>query len=149
LPCGSEQTAAARIGDSWVALLSRLAGFTNQKKERPCGLQPFVKLPCEGYVYSAANEFLCDLQGLRQKILSQRELQKIAQSPTSGSSFRPISSFHTDPRYGGDLHRAEMRPSKKKGLERLPSGCKSKAAGNRWLAELLGITPNECTNYQQ
>jgi hypothetical protein len=88
----------------------RLAGFTNQKKESRLenGLQPFVKLcSCEGQVYSAANEFLCDLEGLRE-ILSQREVRKIAQGQTSESSFRPICSFHTDPRYGGDLHRAEM-----------------------------------------
>ena len=72
-------------------------------------LQPFVKLCSrEGQVYSAANEFLCDLEGLRQEILSQGELQKIAQSRSTGSSFRPISSFHTDPRYDGDLHRADM-----------------------------------------
>jgi hypothetical protein len=56
-------------------------------------------------------QFLRDLEALRQEILSQRESQKIAQSRTSGSSFRPISSFHTDPRYGGDLHRADMRLS--------------------------------------
>jgi hypothetical protein len=63
--------------------LGRLAGFTNQKKERRLknGLQPFVKLrSCGGHLYSAADEFLCDLEGLRQEILSQRELQKIAQS---------------------------------------------------------------------
>jgi len=58
----------------------RLAGgLTNQKKER-CrenGLQPFVKLCSgEGPVYSAAGQFLRDLEGLRQEIVSQRELRK-------------------------------------------------------------------------
>jgi hypothetical protein len=85
----------------------------NQSRSKPTALahvpQSFVRLrSCEGYVYSAANEFLCDLEGLRREILSQRELQKIAQSRSSGSSFRPISSFHTDPRYDGDLHQADM-----------------------------------------
>jgi hypothetical protein len=63
---------------------------------------------CEGHVYPAANEFLCHLEALRQEILSQCELRKNTQGRTSESSFRPISSFHTDPRYVGDLHRADM-----------------------------------------
>jgi hypothetical protein len=45
----------------------RLAGFTNRKKERRLenGLQPFVRLRGnEGYVYSAANEFLREMEAL-------------------------------------------------------------------------------------
>ena len=89
----------------------RLAGFTNQKKERRLenGLQPFVKLPsCGDRVYSKAVEFLREAAALRDKILSQRESQKIVQRRTTGVLLRSISSFHDDPRYGGDLHRADM-----------------------------------------
>src|SRR5262249_36864267 len=67
-------------------------------------------------------------------------LRELARPRETDAPVRPITSFHVDSRYGGDLHRADMRPSKKKGSKRLPSGCKSKAAGTRWLAELLGIT---------
>ena len=88
----------------------RLAGFTNQKKERRLdnGLQPFVKPRCcQGRVYSRAAEFLCDLQAHRQKIRPQRELRETVLPRDSGPSVRSISSFHDDPRYGGDLHRAQ------------------------------------------
>jgi hypothetical protein len=98
LPCGSKETAVVL---DWRQF-GRLAGFTNQKNERRLenGLQPFVKLcSWEGQVYTAADEFLCHLEGLRQEILSQRELQTIAQGRTRESTFRPISSFHTDPRH--------------------------------------------------
>ena len=111
------------------------------------GFQPFVKLPsCEGHLYSAAEEFLGQVEALKREHLARREKRELVQTDTP---LRPITLFHAASRYGGDLHRADMRPSKKKGSERLPSGCKSKAAGIRWLAELLGIIPNECTNYQQ
>ena len=54
----------------------RLAGFTNQKKERRLlnGFQPFVRLRGnEGYVYSAANEFLREMEALKREQLSWPE----------------------------------------------------------------------------
>jgi hypothetical protein len=89
----------------------RLAGFTNQKKERRLenGLQPFVKLrSSEGRIYSAARQFLCDLEAHRQEIRPRRELRETTLRRASEPSVRSISSFHGDPRYGGDLHRADM-----------------------------------------
>src|SRR5262249_57908230 len=53
----------------------RLAGFTNQKKERRLqnGCQPFVKVhSCEGRVYSVANEFLREGEALKREHLSRR-----------------------------------------------------------------------------
>ena len=89
----------------------RLAGFTNQKKERRLdnGLPPFVKLRCyEGRVYSQAAEFLREVEALKRALLSQRELRTVARIRRTDALIRPITSFHTDSRYGGDLHRADM-----------------------------------------
>ena len=57
-------------------------------------------------VYSAAVEFLRDVQALRDEILSQRETQKIVQRRANEVLLRSISSFHGDPRYASGLHRA-------------------------------------------
>jgi RepB DNA-primase from phage plasmid len=89
----------------------RLAGFTNQKKERQLqnGLQPFVGLRgSEGNVYSAANEFLREVEALTREQLSLREPRKVTQPRWTGALVRPLASFHADSRYGGDLHRADM-----------------------------------------
>jgi hypothetical protein len=87
----------------------RLAGFTNQKKERRLrnGFQPFVRLCSnEGNVYSAANEFLREVDALNREQLSRRP-REMAQ-PRDNHPVRPITSFHADSRYGGDLHRADL-----------------------------------------
>src|SRR5713101_1879836 len=63
----------------------RLAGFTNPKRERqlPSGMRPFARLrSATGRVYSRAVEFLAGITLLKE--------------------------FHSDPIYGGDLHRADM-----------------------------------------
>jgi hypothetical protein len=89
----------------------RLAGFTNQKKERRLenGLQPFVKLRCaEGRVYSRAPDFLREVEALKRALLSQRELRKSTQPRGTDAFVRSLASFHTDPRYSGDLHRADI-----------------------------------------
>ena len=89
----------------------RLAGFTNQKKDRRLenGHQPFVKLRrLEGRVYSRAAEFFREVEPLKCELLSQRELQKATQPQWTDAAIRSITSFHADSRYGGDLHRADM-----------------------------------------
>jgi len=89
----------------------RLAGFTNQKEERRLknGFQPFVRLRSrEGNVYSAAKEFLGELEALKREHLSRREPRKAAQLRQIDAPVRPITSFHADSRYAGDLHRADM-----------------------------------------
>jgi hypothetical protein len=55
--------------------------------------------------YSAARQFLCDLEAQRQEIRPQRELRETALRRASEPSVRSISSFHGDPRYGRDLQR--------------------------------------------
>jgi hypothetical protein len=89
----------------------RLAGFTNQKKERRLqnGFQPFVRLrSSEGNVYSAAKDFLREVEALKRDQLSRREPRELARPRETDTPVRPIASFHADSRYGGDLHRADM-----------------------------------------
>jgi hypothetical protein len=89
----------------------RLAGFTNQKKERRLqnGFQPFVRLRSSGgNVYSAAKEFLLEVEALKREHLSRRETRELARPWQTDAPVRSITSFHADPRYGGDLHRADM-----------------------------------------
>ena len=78
----------------------RLAGFTNQKKERRLqnGFQPFVKLrSCEGHVYSPAEEFLRHVEALKREDFSLREPREMARQDTN-TAVRPITSFHADSR---------------------------------------------------
>jgi RepB DNA-primase from phage plasmid len=89
----------------------RLAGFTNQKKERRLdnGLQPFVKLRCsEGRVYSRAAEFLREVEELKGEPLLRPEPRELARPWHTDVPVRPITSFHANSRYGRDLHRADL-----------------------------------------
>ena len=53
-------------------------------------------------VYSAANEFLREVEALKREHLSLRELPEMARPRDNNAPVRPIASFHTDSRYGGD-----------------------------------------------
>jgi len=89
----------------------RLAGFTNQKPERrlETGLPPFVRLrEYDGRVYSAAVEFTDELTALVQRELAIRETREAVEPLPAGVPMRPLRTFHDDPRYGGDLHRADL-----------------------------------------
>ena len=89
----------------------RLAGFTNQKLKRrlPNGLPPFVKLrDCSGDIYDAASAFLEEVAVL---VRQRKERAASRSSNTTGWANAPVRSllaFHNDPRYAGDLHRADM-----------------------------------------
>jgi len=89
----------------------RLAGFTNRKPERllPNGFAPFVRLRrCEGKVYDAAGTFLKEVKSLAENAVAER-LKPIASQLTSREkSVWPLAEFHRNPRYDGDLHRADM-----------------------------------------
>ena len=94
-----------------MATLRTAGAFTNQKKERRLhnGFQPFVRLRSSvGNVYSAAKEFLREVEPLKRALLSQRELRRTAQPRWTDTLVRPLASFHADPRYACDLHRADM-----------------------------------------
>ena len=59
-------------------------------------------------IHSAAAQFFCDLETLRQEILSQRELRETPHVEPVENPAGSIDSFHGDPRYKGDRHRADM-----------------------------------------
>jgi hypothetical protein len=68
----------------------RLAGFTNQKKERRLqnGFQPFVRLrSSEGNVYSAAKEFLREVDALKREHLARRETRELARPRETDTPF--------------------------------------------------------------
>jgi hypothetical protein len=88
----------------------RLAGFTNRKPHRRLGngFSPFVRLKSStGRIYRTANEFVNAIAESVSR--SSEETQHRPQCPTSlRTDLRPLADFHADPRYGGDLHRADM-----------------------------------------
>jgi len=89
----------------------RLAGFTNQKPKRRLenGLQPFVRLyECRGCIYPAAQEFLEKVHALAEKAAAECLTRKKSQSNRNQNRIRPLTRFHDDPRYAGDMHRADM-----------------------------------------
>ncbi len=89
----------------------RLAGFTNQKPKRRLrnGLQPFVRLhECEGRPYNAAREFLEEVKSLTEKATAERAAWTTSRSTSTEDSVRPLTEFHLDSRYNGDLHRADI-----------------------------------------
>jgi hypothetical protein len=93
----------------------RLVGFTNPKRERqlPSGQRPFARLrSATGRVYSRAAEFLADI-----KKNEERETVEVAEPRRRHGrrervGVKPLKEFHSDPIYGGDLHRADMAWSK-------------------------------------
>ncbi|MGB6088514.1 MAG: DNA-primase RepB domain-containing protein [Candidatus Binataceae bacterium] len=89
----------------------RLAGFTNQKPNRRLrtGLPPFVRLhECEGLAYRAAREFLEEVKSLVHEAGTECSPRTICGTASEENSVRPLPEFHGDPRYSGDLHRADM-----------------------------------------
>ena len=89
----------------------RLVGFTNQKPKRRLqnGLQPFVRLyECRGCIYPAAQEFLEEVHALAEKAAAECLTRKKSQSNRNQNRIRPLTRFHHDPRYAGDMHRADM-----------------------------------------
>jgi hypothetical protein len=89
----------------------RLAGFTNQKPKRrlPSGLPPFVRLrQAEGSPYRGAREFLQEVKSIAEKERAERPARTTPRSTSIQESVRPLAEFQMDPRYGGDLHRADM-----------------------------------------
>jgi hypothetical protein len=89
----------------------RLAGFTNQKPNRrlQTGLPPFGRLhECEGHTYSAAREFLEEVKSLATTFSVERTAWTTAGFSSTEDSVRPLVEFHRNPRYDGDMHRADM-----------------------------------------
>jgi RepB DNA-primase from phage plasmid len=92
----------------------RLAGFTNPKPNRRLvsGLQPFARLlEASGAVYRQAPERIAEVRAALAGELVDQTSGAIDGAGQGGSRLvplRPLEEFHSDPRYGGDLHRADL-----------------------------------------
>ena len=92
----------------------RLAGFTNPKPNRrlASGLQPFARLvEAPGQVYREAANFIAEVKA---GIAGEAAKAKVSVNDGVGQGaselppLRELAEFHRDPRYGGDLHRADL-----------------------------------------
>ena len=89
----------------------RLAGFTNRKPERllPNGLAPFVCLhQSRGTIYYAAHDFLQEVKSISEAAFAERAMRRTCRSTAEENPVRSLMEFHGNPRYEGDLHRADM-----------------------------------------
>jgi hypothetical protein len=91
----------------------RLAGFTNPKPSRrlASGLQPFARLlEASGQVYRQAPVFIAEV---RAELAGEGAIVGGAQDGTGEGApellpIKPLAEFHSDARYDGDLHRADL-----------------------------------------
>jgi hypothetical protein len=93
----------------------RLAGFTNPKPNRrlASGLQPFARLlEANGRVYRQAQTFIGEAKATltdeHESRTSGPTTVRAGQGAPEVSPLRTPADFHCDPRYGGDLHRADL-----------------------------------------
>jgi hypothetical protein len=91
----------------------RLAGFTNPKPSRrlASGLQPFARLlEASGQVYRQAPWLLAEVRAAMASVT----VNKLSGTEVAGQGapemppLRSLAEFHNDPRYAGDLHRADL-----------------------------------------
>jgi hypothetical protein len=92
----------------------RLARFTNPKPSRQLasGLQPFARLlEASGQVYRQAPVFIGEV---RASLTGETALARDGAEDRVGEGapelppLKPLAEFHDDPRYAGDLHRADL-----------------------------------------
>jgi hypothetical protein len=92
----------------------RLAGFTNPKPSRrlASGLQPFARLlEAGGQVYRQAPVFIAEVRAAladKGAMIGGGDQDGAGQGATDLPPVKPLAEFHGDPRYGGDLHRADL-----------------------------------------
>jgi len=92
----------------------RLAGFTNPKPSRrlASGLQPFARLlEASGQVYRQATVFLAEVKAALARegvMVGGGDQDRVGEGALELPPIKPLAEFHDDPRYGGDLHRADL-----------------------------------------
>jgi hypothetical protein len=92
----------------------RLAGFTNPKPSRrlASGLQPFARLlEASGQVYRQAPRFIAEVRTAltgEATVASSGAEDAAGQGASELPPLRPLAEFHSDARYDGDLHRADL-----------------------------------------
>jgi hypothetical protein len=91
----------------------RLAGFTNHKPSRrlPSGLAPFVLVrQASGKTFALSAEIVDRVKLRLAEAADGRKIGGAIAGPRSSGAgeIPPIEEVHRDPRYGGDLHRADI-----------------------------------------
>jgi hypothetical protein len=91
----------------------RLAGFTNPKPNRrlASGLQPFARLlEANGQIYSRAAVFIEEVRAALagEAVRVTDDGNRVRQGAPQGPPLRTLTEFHRDPRFAGDLHRADL-----------------------------------------
>jgi hypothetical protein len=93
----------------------RLAGFTNPKPNRrlASGLQPFARLlEASGQIYQQAPWFIAEVRAaMAGETVSETggsDTERAGQGAMELPPLRSLAEFHNDPRYVGDLHRADL-----------------------------------------
>lgn len=96
----------------------RLAGFTNRKEKhrQPNNLFPYVRIieAAPGLIYDQAGEFVQGVErALEKSVLATakaaaRSRVLLRGRARSTTPVKSIADFHADPRYAGDLNRADL-----------------------------------------
>jgi hypothetical protein len=92
----------------------RLAGFTNPKPNRrlASGLQPFARLlEANGQVYRQASLFIAEVRAALASegaTVGSGEEGRAGEGAPKRPPVKPLAEFHSDARYDGDLHRADL-----------------------------------------
>src|SRR6185437_680421 len=77
----------------------------------PNGFAPFVRLrEANGRVYPKAEEFVGDIAARLTSEQAARDEQRTSciSIRTGRTAIKTLREFHDDPRYGSDLHRADL-----------------------------------------
>jgi RepB DNA-primase from phage plasmid len=92
----------------------RLAGFTNPKPSRrlASGLQPFARLlEANGQTYRQSPRFLAEVRASladEAAMVGGDAEDGAGEGASALPPLKPLSEFHSDTRYDGDLHRADL-----------------------------------------
>jgi RepB DNA-primase from phage plasmid len=92
----------------------RLAGFTNPKPSRrlASGLQPFARLlEASGQVYRQAPVFIAKVRAAlagEGAVIGAGDEGRAGEGDPELPPIKPLAGFHSDARYDGDLHRADL-----------------------------------------
>jgi hypothetical protein len=76
-------------------------------------MRPFARLrSATGRVYSRAAEFVADIKKNEERETVEMAELRRRHGRRERAGVKPLKEFHSDPIYGGDLHRADMAWSK-------------------------------------
>lgn len=103
---------AADLSSADFLHFGRLPGFTNRKPkyQRSNGHFPFVRLTSCDRCHAPWTDTVIEKAKLQllQEASEAAKRRAIRRPIDAGDLRRSISDFHTDPQYGGDLHRADF-----------------------------------------